>query len=62
MIADVIIAGIITGLGTGLGAAIGSYFAQKGVIVHLEKLNASIAKMIKAPEKVEPNVPVRRKR
>jgi len=41
-ILDVIFGGIITGLGTGLGAAIGTYFAQKGVITHIEKLDKKI--------------------
>jgi len=42
MIFDTILAGIITGLGTGLGAAVGTYFAQKGVIAHIEKLEEKI--------------------
>ena len=42
LIIDTIVAGIIGGLGTGLGAAIGTYFAQKGVIAHIEKLDKKI--------------------
>jgi len=43
MIIETILAGIITGLGTGLGAAVGTYFAQKGVIAHIEKLDKKIS-------------------
>ena len=46
-----VIAGVITGLGTGLGAAVGTYFAQKGVIVHIEKLDEKIKKLVIKEEK-----------
>jgi len=50
-ILDVIFSGIITGLGTGLGAAIGTYFAQKGVISHIEKLDKKILSSIEKVKK-----------
>lgn len=46
-ILESIIGGIITGLGTGLGAAVGTYFAQKGLISHMEKLDEKIMKSLK---------------
>lgn len=41
---ETIIGGAITGLGAGLGTTVGSYFSNKLIISHLDKLEKKIVK------------------
>ena len=43
-IVETIMSGAITGLGSGAGVAVGTYFANRAVIKHLDKLEAKLKK------------------
>lgn len=42
MIVDTIIGAAITGIGAGLGTSVGTYFSNKMIIKHLDKLEEKL--------------------
>lgn len=39
---DLVLAGVLPAIGTGMGSAIGVWLAQRGVLKHLEKIEAKV--------------------